>query len=234
MKESVGLQSYQPVTDLIEIKKLVSVRSPFERNADEIYRIIAKSECLLRGHFCLLAGLHSDVFLRYSQIRQAREFQGPIADLLVKGLKAEKIDFEAIICPEAAGQALGFALEHRMEAPGPKMIVAKTDDNKRPTHLVNYMPRPELGARVLVVNDLLTTGEGIDRLVKIVERMPGAKAQALCLFATRDSSKLEEMARCTELRKAICLIELSGKVWNASDCPLCKEGTPAVRGRDLN
>lgn len=78
------------------------------------------------------------------------------------------------------------------------------------------------GKRVLVVEDVLTTGGSLKAAIAAVRRAEGivVGAGALC---NRGRVTLAEMDDPPEL---YALTEFELETWKAADCPLCKQGVP--------
>ena len=133
----VKFKPYEPVTDMDEIRSLVSIDACSEASSDDLFGVIQSSGCLVRGHFRLLSGNHSEYFLRYSQIRRSRRYHDVITNLLISQLQERSIEFDAILCPESAGQSIGVAIQHQLGEQDPLLIVAKVGDDKRPTDTIN-------------------------------------------------------------------------------------------------
>ena len=88
--------------------------------------IIARTESLLTGHFCLLSGRHSDRFLRYSTIGRDAKAAREIAQRLAARLPS----LDSIVVPESAGLYLGGVLANILNA---SLVVVGVDSRRRPT-----------------------------------------------------------------------------------------------------
>lgn len=79
------------------------------------------------------------------------------------------------------------------------------------------------GERILPVEDVLTTGGSIDLTVSAVTNAGGVVLPFVAVLVNR--SGLFEVSG----RKIVALIDRPMPMWTPEDCPLCKEGSEAIR-----
>lgn len=77
------------------------------------------------------------------------------------------------------------------------------------------------GARVLVVEDVLTTGGSARQVVEAVQECDG-KAVGLAALCNRGGLTAELLG----VPRFVPLVEINLESWDASECPLCREGVP--------
>ena len=79
---------------------------------------------------------------------------------------------------------------------------------------------------VLLCEDVLTTGGSVDLAVEAVERAGGVAMPYVLVLVNR--SGLTEVGG----RQIIALIDRAMPMWEPDDCPLCKNGSEAVRPKE--
>lgn len=185
--------------------------------------MLGRADVMCEGHYRLLSGLHSDRFVRFSRLAADRESLSYVAELLAGAVSRWKPD--ALVAPSTAGVSLGVALASRL---GVRLHLCNVGDDGRPTQLIGYAPAQ--GARMLIVNDVITTGEGVKALASIA-RDAGATPIGCCAFVARTTADVGELVGLPAATTAAADLA----VWTAENCPLCGSSDEAPEdARDLN
>jgi orotate phosphoribosyltransferase len=81
------------------------------------------------------------------------------------------------------------------------------------------------GDKVLIVEDIITTGGSVFELIKLVERFKG-EVTCIVNLVDRSPNGIDFHYSST------ALLNLPSKSWELNDCPLCKKNVPIMeRGR---
>ncbi len=177
---------------------------------------------LRTGHFELLSGLHTQHFLAFSRIAIDKGAVDDLADTL--SALAAAWSPTAVLAPSTAGVALAGALAGRIGVP---LLLAALDDGGRADGILGA---PDLtGGRVLLVNDVVTTGDGLEALATVVKAARGDVAGA-AWFASR--ADIDVSARLGVPVAHLVSVDLPA--FPADQCPGCTAGTPAQPALDLN
>ena len=191
------LPEIECITDTSIIKKLIKVDPSLEQKTQEaIYEILKASGVLLKAHFQLLSGKHSEYFIRFSKLSRNTRNLKTIAKVICDQIIKNNLRFDIVLSPETAASSLAVSIsrllieKYDMEI---ETIYAKTDDLKRPTSLLNWIDL-KAGSKVLLVNDLITSGFGITELVRLTERY-GGDVTGICVFTYRIDAKKIELLR---------------------------------------
>lgn len=195
---------------------------PFLGDPQLLADYLGREGVLRHGHFQLLAGLHTEHFLAFSQIAQDRQAVRRIAGDLaaVCGPWAPSV----VLAPSTAGVALGGELARALHAP---LHLASLDESGRANGVLG---QPDIaGARVLLVNDIITTGDGLVALRDVAQQAGAEVAGAAC-FGTRASIDVSE-----RLEIPLCLsVGLTLPSFPAEKCPMCADGSEPVDALDIN
>jgi orotate phosphoribosyltransferase len=194
------------------------------RRGDPAYvrDLLAREGVIEHGHYQLLSGLHSDLFIRFSALARDDEALRCIADWLTPSLKPWEAN--AVVAPSTAGVALAWALARRLAIP---LYLASPGDDGRANGIAACTELA--GRRILLANDVVTTGAGTAVLAQLVKDA-GAELAGATWFASRTPVNLEDMiAAPTAFVVALELAAVAGE-----DCDLCRQGILLERATDLN
>ena len=80
----------------------------------------------------------------------------------------------------------------------------------------------EKGAKILVVEDVVTTGGSVMEVIELIEAL-GGNVVAVASIVDRSDGKVD-------FKKPFYpLLSMDIKSYDASDCPLCREGIPLTK-----
>lgn len=132
---------------------------------EEVLDHFRAAGALLEGHFLLSSGLHSPVYLQCARILQSPERAAVLCAGLA-GLVKEAIDgpIELVISPAMGGVVVGYEMARQLGVDG---IFTERVESEIILRRGFQIPK---GARVLMVEDVVTTGlssrECIDCIIK--------------------------------------------------------------------
>ena len=174
------------------------------------------------GHYRLLGGDHSDRFVRFSEIARNQDGLDYLAELLTS--KVGAWDPAGVLAPSTAGVALGVEIARRL---GVRLHLASVGADGRAEGIVGDRPAP--GAPLLLVNDVVTTGDGL-RALAGVAAAAGAEVAGAAAFLCRRAETPEDA-----LGMPLALVASAPlSSWSPSECPLCRDDQPVEDARDLN
>lgn len=191
-------------------------------NEEIVRRLCSVPGALLRGHFELLAGGHTDNFFAFSAVAKEAHALRQIASWLAEDLAVGQP--QAVLAPTTAGVALASALAEHLGVP---LMLATLDGDGRASGVLG---EPELrGQRLLLVNDVVTTGRGLAALAATA-RSRGATVVGAGWFLSR--SPTDVPARLGVPTATI--VEWDLPTVEARACAACAAAVPAQRALDLN
>ena len=167
---------------------------------------------MLKGHFRLRSGLHSDCFLQPAVVLQYPE----IATQLCKEL-SNQVDSEVdvVIGPAIGGVIIAHEIAQALVA---RAIFGEKRDGEmilRPGFQINS------GDCVLVVDDVLTTGGSVSKLIDLT-RLHKGEVVAVAFLVDRSSSPIDFGV------PQFCLANIDASTYRPEDCPMDKAGVPIV------
>jgi orotate phosphoribosyltransferase len=143
---------------------------------DEVLAEFRSAGALLEGHFVLSSGLHSPVFLQKMFV-----FQDPARTERVCRALAEKIrqaygPVDYVVSPAVGGIVPGYETARHL---GAKAIFVERENGAFALRRGFAIPE---GARVVMVEDIVTTGLSSRECLAALREHPGALLGAACLI----------------------------------------------------
>ena len=183
----------------------------------KVLKEFEKAGALLRGHFILSSGLHSPIFLQKALVFQNPKRTARLCKALAKKVEEEKIGkIDVIVSPAVGGIIPGYETARHMEVPA--MYVEREEGEFR---LRRGFELKE-GAKVLVVEDIVTTGLSSRECIDAVRKAGGDVVAEACLI-DRSGGKADVGA------KLISLARIDIPTYQPDDLPPELKDTPAVK-----
>ncbi|MGA9406234.1 MAG: orotate phosphoribosyltransferase [Bacteroidota bacterium] len=181
---------------------------------EELLQIFKQTDALLEGHFLLTSGLHSSQYFQCAKVLQYPKYLHLLAGEIAKHFEYSEI--ELVISPAIGGIVVGTEVG--------RMLEARTIFAERENGAMNLRRRFDIkkGERVLVVEDVVTTGGSVNDIIHIVEKA-GATLAGVGYIVDRSNGKT------TFSTKKFSVLQMDVVTYTADSCPLCREGSPAVK-----
>ncbi|OGR90205.1 MAG: orotate phosphoribosyltransferase [Elusimicrobia bacterium RBG_16_66_12] len=178
-----------------------------------IEELFLENAALLKGHFLLSSGLHSDRYLQCAIILAHPSH----AETLGKALAA-KLDVkpDLVVSPAMGGLIIGHEVARAL---GVRHYFTERVDGVM-TLRRGFSLKP--GERVVVIEDVVTTGKSTKEVFGVL-RAAGAEVVAAGSIVDRSEGKSALGVPYAALWTA------SVPSWKPEDCPLCQAGTPFVK-----
>jgi len=226
-------KAMEPIVSRDKVKELVRVNPQVSKFSERLIHILLDSSAIYAGHFELLGGQHSSRFLRFSKIAGRPAYVEEIAKELLRLIKEKGLLPEAIVSRDRSGHLLAWEIGR--QAGIKEIIVGRTALDRRPIELVNGVD-VHRGSKVLIIDDLITSGAGVLKLKELVEAR-GATVIGVAVFAVRENPAVSSLPldplRLAELLVGQYTFGLPHRALDPDECKLCQEGVPVVRSRDL-
>ena len=177
-------------------------------------KIFEKSGAILKGHFLLASGRHSPVYWEKFRVLQFPNYTEQLCRLIANHFHQQQI--QVVAGPTNGGIILAFEVARQMGVR--RMFAEKTGAGEREFRrgfTVN------LGERVLIVDDILTTGSSIREVMTAVTRLGGV---IIGIGVLVDRSEREADFGVPLFS---CLRSISPS-YSPEDCPLCADQIPLV------
>jgi orotate phosphoribosyltransferase len=177
-------------------------------NEQEVLKIFQKEKAYLNGHFLLSSGLHSPNYMQCALLFQRPHIAEKLCKALAKLLKGHKID--AVIGPALGGILVSYELGRALKI---RSLFAERVDGSFVLRRGFALKRNE---RVLVVEDVITTGKSIYEVIDLVEHL-GAKVEAVASIVDRSDGA------AVFAQDFHALLKIHIRSYRPEDCPICRE-----------
>jgi orotate phosphoribosyltransferase len=167
------------------------------------------AQAILSGHFCLTSGLHSDTYIQCARVLEDPALTNSLAREIVARLPAD-LEIDLVASPAVGGILFGFAVA---DALGRHLIFSERVEGKMRFRRSFEVPR---GARVLVAEDVVTTGSSVKEVCDLVEDAGGIVVGVVSLI-DRGGIRLFE-------QPFFPLLKLPTPSWSPDTCELCAQG----------
>jgi orotate phosphoribosyltransferase len=187
---------------------------------DEWLDTFRRSGALLEGHFRLSSGLHSPGYLQCALVLQHPQH----ADALGRAIAHRARDLRAtvVLSPALGGVVIGQEVGRAL---GVRAIFAERQDGALTLRRGFMVGEND---RVLVVEDVLTTG-GSTRETIQVAKAAGGQVVGAAAIVDRSASATKD-ARARDLGVPFfALVEIDLPTYEPDKCPLCAQGLPVVK-----
>jgi orotate phosphoribosyltransferase len=181
---------------------------------DWVLRLLKKTEALLEGHFLLSSGLHSDRYFQCARLlqypRHAARVGRAIAEL------CRPFEAQLVVSPALGGVIIGHEVARAL---GVRGIFTEREQG------IMRLRRGfaiTAGERVLVVEDVVTTGKSTLEAVAAVSAAGGVVVGMAAIVDRSGGVAFPYPFRS--------LLQLKVATYAPADCPLCREGKlPAIK-----
>ena len=182
--------------------------------ADKTEGIFIESGAVLQGHFLLTSGLHSPVYWEKFKILQYPQYTEQLCRMIADRFRGEKIDMVA--GPTTGGIILAYETARQL---GVRSIYAEKEGD---TRVFRRSLSIKPGDRVLVVDDILTTGGSAQQVVDAVKKLGGVVV-GVGILVDRSTVPLDFGV------PFFACLRTQAIAYSPEDCPLCREKVPLVR-----
>ena len=128
----------------------------------ESLKILKRTDALIEGHFILSSGLHSSKYVQCAKLMSIPNEAVKICQSLAEKIKKEFADFDIILSPAMGGIIVGYELGKILNK---KTIFSERVDGE---FKLRRDFKIEKGNKVLIVEDVITTGKSSLECSKLV------------------------------------------------------------------
>ncbi len=181
---------------------------------EQLLAIFRKTNALQRGHFELSSGLHSGHYFQCAQFLQHPNLAAKVCKELARRFAAKRPTI--VIGPAIGGIIVAYEVARRL---GVRALYTERVDAEMQLRR-GFVVTPK--DRVLIVEDVITTGESARKVGELVEAL-GAKVVGVGALVDRSGG-----AVTFRRWKSERLFVLDFGNFKPQVCPLCREQVPLV------
>lgn len=180
----------------------------------DVKKMLEDCGALLEGHFLLTSGKHSDGYVQCAKLLMYPE----IAEKALKPVveKVRDLDIDVVIGPALGGVVVSYEIARQLGKPS--MFTERQDG-------VMTLRRGftlEKGAKVLVVEDVVTTGKST---LECIDALKDFDVEIVAIASLVNRSGSDEVHG----KKLYSSVTLDIKTYEPGACPLCDRGEEIVK-----
>ena len=184
----------------------------------EVRALLEKTKAIMDGHFLLTSGLHSPHYVEKFNVLQHPEYTAQLCQAMAE--KFRDADIETVVGPVTGGVILAHETG---KALGTRAIFTERENGKM-TFRRGFSLHE--GERVLIVEDIVTTGGSIKEVIAAVREQGGVPV-AVSMLVDRSGGTAD-----FDGVPATALLHMTVETYKPEDCPLCRDKVPLTkRGR---
>ncbi len=197
---------------------------------NEVVEILKKIGAVITdSHFVYTSGKHGSVYINKDALYPHTQETSRVGELFAQ--KYKDLDIEVVVAPAVGGTILSqWTAYHLSHLKNKEVLSTYTEKDKGTTasaseseHIFRRgYDKIIKGKKVLVIEDLTTTGMSVKKVVTAVKRAGGIVA-AVCVMINRDP---EHVNAKTLGFPFDCLGVIPAHAYNETECPLCQKGIP--------
>ncbi|MFT6106067.1 MAG: orotate phosphoribosyltransferase [Rickettsiales bacterium] len=179
------------------------------------------AKAVLKGHFKLSSGLHSDTYLQCARVLMHGERSQKLCSALAqKANDRMRVNFaDIVVSPAMGGVVAGYEVAKQLGIPA---IFCERVDGKFEFRRGFKIPK---NAKVLVVEDVITTGKSSLETFEAIQKMGGEIVAEACLV---DRSNYDDISEKLGV-PIISLIKLDVKVFSPDRVPDELKDIPPIK-----
>jgi orotate phosphoribosyltransferase len=187
-------------------------------NDFDLLNVLREAGALKEGHFLLSSGLHSDQYVEKFDLLRNPPATERACRAIADRFRQESID--VVAGPTTGGIILAFEVGRQL---GCLAAYAERKSNGSTGREFRRGTTFSPAQRVLVVDDILTTGGSVRETLTALQNEP-VEIVAISVLVDRSGGNVT-----FDDLPLIPLATLEVKTWNPEDCPMCAAGKPLVK-----
>lgn len=186
---------------------------------EQVLGIFKTAGALLDGHFLLTSGLHSPQYFQCARVLQYPELAGQLSQELARQYSGSKPD--VVASPALGGIIVGHEVARAL---GCRSIFAEREAGAM-TFRRGFAI--EAGEKVLVVEDVVTTGGSVQEVMNLVQTS-GGELLGAGFLVDRSGGQVQFSVPMQSL------LQLKVVTYKPDQCPLCANHLPLVKPGSRN
>lgn len=189
---------------------------------EKILDIFHETHALLEGHFQLTSGLHSPQYFQCAKVLQYPRYAELFCHSITEYFKDAAVN--AVVAPALGGIVVGQEVGRQL-AGGQSDQVVRTMFTERRDGAIHLRRgfKVAKGERVLVCEDVITTGGSVNEVIRIV-RSEGADVIGVGCVVDRSGGKVK-----FDVPAQFAVLQMDVITYVQRECPLCRQGVPVEK-----
>jgi orotate phosphoribosyltransferase len=191
---------------------------------EEVLAIFKETGALLEGHFQLTSGLHSNQYFQCAKVLQYPRYCELLCGDIAAQFSPGTVD--VVVAPAMGGIVVAQEVGRQLRA---RTLFAERKDGAMQLRRGFTISQ---GEKVLVCEDVVTTGGSVNEVIEIVTRS-GGKVVGTGYIVDRSGRRVTFPMESGGKQYAVLYMDVV--TYKPEECPLCKSGsTPVKPGSRVN
>ena len=195
-------------------------------NVEQVYK---DANALLDGHFLLASGNHSSRYLQSAKVMEYPKKAAELTDALAQMIRENGIEVDTVCAPALGGVLTGYELARSLDVRS--IFVEKKEGGMELRRGFEITK----GEKIIICEDIITTGGSALKAAQAIEAL-GGKVVAFASLANRGFCKrvggnndIKPECKLPNDVPLFALDDFTFEMYAPEDCPLCKEGSTAIK-----
>lgn len=180
---------------------------------ERILEIFRETGALLEGHFQLTSGLHSPSYFQCAKVLQYPSHTRDLCEVIARRLGERKPD--AVVSPALGGIVVGQEVGRQLDVRS--MFTERKENRMQLRRGFSITP----GERILVCEDVVTTGGSVGEVIEIVRGL-GGEIAGVAAIVDRSGGKLH-------IPEFFAALTMEVVTYLPDKCPLCQSRRPVEK-----
>ncbi len=181
---------------------------------ERIVEILKEAGVLLEGHFQLTSGKHSNKYLQCAKIFKNAKYSEELCKELAHKYEDKGVD--VVVGPAMGAVIMAYEVSRHLNVPN----LFTERENGEMTLRRGF--QIEKGQKVLVVEDVVTTGGSVREVIELVQKA-GGEVVGVGSIVDRTGGKIDFGVPYA------AVISMEVTAYEADECPMCQKGEPVVK-----
>jgi orotate phosphoribosyltransferase len=186
-------------------------------------------------HAVLASEKHSDGFFNSRLVIQhddlLRQAASDLVEKLASSGRINLLNVDVVVGPQTGATKLAKFVAERISALTGKLCLSASPEKVEVDGVKSMRFSPEeaamlLGRKILLVDDVNTTGGSADLAGQAVVECGGSVFKCVIVLVNRSGQSYAKG------RQVFALIDKQMSMWEPPECPLCKQGSKAIKPKD--
>ena len=187
------------------------------------------ANALLEGHFLLASGNHSNRYLQSAKVLEFPKKASLLTDALAQMIKENGIEVDTVCAPALGGVLAGYELARSLDVRS--IFVEKKEGGMELRRGFEVAK----GEKIIICEDIITTGGSALKAAQAIEALGGVVVAFASLanrgFCKRMGSDTDAKKECSLPNNVplFALDDFTFEMFTPEECPMCKEGSTAIK-----